>query len=347
MGFDVVGMELNVPQFFGRRLSFRKFFSLNNDLVLVSKDLPIVYIMESKGALYDMTGDTIKQTLDLSSYSIPYGLEFLNYLINPSLSDEIFSNFINDDTLSITQQIYTSQDNVPVISFIHHFSQCEKSDNENVTSSEMFVNIFGHTVSQCHYDIAYPELFNVFFSNDTLLAAYSGESHFDKSNFPLFSMDSKNLYHEISLFFDSVILKGDWLNIKQKKEQFDLFLSNSRSPLLTIEDKKNYANDYLDFFKNDYFSSSLFEENSVFFPTTLCWASNYPDNMVRCSFLENTEDTFSVYFSGTDDSDLLFRFEPSLANSGEAFVNIILSKFQGVISDECIKFLKYNSISFV
>lgn len=346
MGFDVIGMELHVPQFFGRRLSFHKFFSLNSDLVLVSKNVPIVYIMESKGALYDITGDTIKQTLDLSSYSIPYGLEFLNYLINPSLSDEIFSNFINDDTLSITQQIYTSQDNIPVISFIHHFSQCAKSDNENVTSSEIFVNIFGNTVSSDHHSVAYPEHFKPFLSPENLLDAYPASSCKNKESYPLFSMNSDNLYEELSFFFNNNILANDWINIVEKNKIFEHFASNARKPLVSIDDKQSYFDDHSSFFSNDYFSSHLFDENSLFFSTDMFWASNYPDDMVCCLIHKTDDNQTCLYFVGTDDCDLSIYLDNDFFVSIENFVSLVNSKFKGIITEECIDFLKDNSNSF-
>lgn len=339
---NFVGSELFIPCFFGKPISFQKIFSLTNDLVVVSKQKPISYIIESKSQLFDITGDVVKTEIDLSSFSIPYGLEFLNYLVNPKFSSDIFSQFVDENTLSITQQIFTSQDNIPVISFIHHFNK----KHGEITSSQMFKNIFGNTVTSDHHPVAYPEQFKPFLSTENLLDAYPASSHKNKESYPIFSMNSDNLYGELSFFFNNNILANHWINIVEKNKIFEQFASNARKPLVSIDDKQSYFNDHSSFFSNDYFSSHLFNENSVFFSTDMFWASNYPDDMVCCLIHKTDDNQTCLYFVGTDDCDLSIYLDNDFFGSVENFVSLVNSKFKGIITEECIDFLKDNSNSF-
>lgn len=338
-------MHLNIPNFFGKNISFEKIITDNFSECFVSKDKPISYFLTKKSESYFLTGQTFISQIDVSSQVIKSGYEYLTYLLNPNFNDSFFQEFIDHNTISFTQQFYVG-DKVSVINLIHNFEEKPK----NISSQEIFINVFGKKTLSSDYDLVSDFDYSIFESAEKVLSNYNKtfpNLNIDFDIKQLYFNQNPNIYHIISFFFEQHILHSSWMNKNQEYKIFKDFVKNSRKPLILKQDKINYFELHKEFYSNKYFYDCLFGDNVFMFSTNMNWGSNFPENMVSCCIYENflidNKKHFKVVFTGTDDCDLCLIFNYDVFSSKSQFIDFIL-KNNGVIYYDLIQELKDKSI---
>lgn len=340
-------MHLNVPNFFGKNISFEKIITNNFNECFVSKNKPIAYFLTKKSPDYFITGNTIISEIDISSNNIVAGHEYLTYLLNPKFNDSNFSQFIDKETISFTQQFYAG-DKVSVVNIIHNFDEKPK----NVSSQEIFINVFGQKKLSADYDLVGDFDFSVFESAEKVSEYYENTFHHSLRNpksgiTQLYFDQNPNIYNAVSYFFNFYILQPSWINKNQERKFFQQFINNARKPLILEQDKIDYFNLHKEFYSNSYFYDCLFGDNVFMFSTNMQWGGNFPENMVSCyineKFTIDNKDFFQVVFQGTDDGEITLIFNYDVFSSKDQFIDFIL-KNNGVIYQKLIDDLIEKSI---
>lgn len=356
----LLGFRLTIPCFLGQSFSMEKlqYPGFDHPQIKVSKENPVCFFIYNKSILSDVLG-TYNITYIEDDGSFPYGFEFANYAINPKISYDLIKDKIQDETFCWVQQLWTGDDQCPIVNLIHHIKKVPYDDPmieeihynpidttlpltlSNESKTYFNINSFSfEDLKLCFEEQAneHRDMLNEVLIEDGLdtlnFDTFKGKSSLTCSH-PDFDSFMFSLYS--SMFFKT-FLSTIWLSVNQYNQNIIDFKNTMLEPAYSLDKKEEYIRKHIPDNLKSY--ASQFD---MFVSTTMHWSSNFPKDMVGIS-TNKISNCFYVNIGGTDDHDQTFSFNKT--NYDNVKLLDLLLKHGDVVTYEFIKELEDLSDDF-